>query len=124
MAARRRKRPDVPFYQPQEASAIQERVLDVARRCATTVGGASSKSSYDEWVIGLWGLFPCFCQHPEDLQQHLEKLIPTLIKAMEDARYPQLLVRATCLRLVPLFCALIDFLHTRLRFAGHCLFWA
>lgn len=72
------KRPHLEFF--------QKRVLDVARRCATKLGGAS-----DKWVLNLWGLFPCFCQHPIDLQVHLEKLIPTLVKAMEDARYPQLL---------------------------------
>ena len=77
------KRPHLKFF--------QERVLDVARRCATKVGGKKA-SNYDDWVIGLWGLFPCFCQHPVDMQEHLEKLVPTLIKAMEDSRYPQLLV--------------------------------
>lgn len=78
------KRPHLMFFKAS--------VLDLARRCATKVGGSSSKLSFDDWVLGLWGLFPCFCQNPSDARDSLEALVPTLVKAMEDSRYPQLLV--------------------------------
>ena len=53
---------------------------------------ARRRSNYDAWVVSLWSLFSCFCHHPSDLSDYFETLLPTLVKAMEDERYPQLLV--------------------------------
>jgi len=78
------KRPHLEFF--------QKKVLGLARACAATVTKASDKHVLDKWVIGLWSLFPCFCLHPMDLEETFPNLIPTLVKAMEDKRYPQLLV--------------------------------
>ena len=78
------RRPHLAFF--------QKKVLGLARACASSVTKASDKIILDKWVIGLWNLFPCFCQHPMDLEETFPNLIPTLVKAMEDKRYPQLLV--------------------------------
>jgi hypothetical protein len=67
-------------------------VLELARRCATTGAKAVSRSCYDTWVISFWSLFPCFCHHPLDLEESLARLVPTLVKAIEDVRYPLLVV--------------------------------
>lgn len=112
------RRPHLAFF--------QSNILDLARRCATNVAGASDKASYDSWVVGLWSLFPCFCQNPVDIASRLDKLTPTLVKAMEDKRYPQILVRYTyrCLEyhLVPEGHYL--YLTARLHSTGTCLYWS
>lgn len=78
------KRPQLNFF--------QKNVLGLARTCAMTVTKVSDRNLLDKWVVGIWNLFPCFCQHPVDLEEGFPNLIPTLVKAMEDKRYPQLLV--------------------------------
>ncbi|CAB9512441.1 RRP12-like protein [Seminavis robusta] len=85
-SAAQEKRPRLEFFRTH--------VLDLARRCATlgaSSNSTSSRSNYDAWVVSLWSLFSCFCHHPSDLSDYLETLLPTLVKAMEDERYPQLL---------------------------------
>jgi len=44
-------------------------------------------------VVDLWGLFPSFCKRPSDLKSALPPLTITLARALEDDRYPQLVVR-------------------------------
>jgi len=41
-------------------------------------------------VLDLWSLFPTFCRSPSDLP-HLEKIVPLLVRGLNDKRYPGLL---------------------------------
>jgi len=77
------QRPHLEFFQTN--------ILGLARQCASMVAKTKDKDKYDSWVVGLWSLFPIFCQRPVDLVEHIEKLTPTLVKAMEDKRYPHIL---------------------------------
>jgi NUC173 domain len=78
------KRPRLEFFRAE--------VLELARRCATVGANAASRSAYDTWVVSFWSLFPCFCHHPLDLEENLARLVPTLVKAIEDSRYHLLVV--------------------------------
>lgn len=49
-------------------------------------------SSYRQQVSDMWSLFPIFCQHPLDLSSALPQLVPILIRALKDSRYPEILV--------------------------------
>lgn len=73
-------------------------VLGMARICdklAATGGGVSTTLYNRQLVVDLWSLFPCFCRSPSDLAQALPSLTTTLGRALEDKRYPELLVRVS-----------------------------
>ena len=77
---------------------FQNDVLGMARVCdkqAAAVSGVSSKLYHRQLVVDLWSLFPCFCRSPSDLAEALPSLTTTLGRALEDKRYPELLVRAS-----------------------------
>lgn len=74
-------------------SFFQDQVLPLARRFDTLAGdGSIDDVSRRNLAAELWSLFPGFCVHPKDLSTSLPKLAPTLVRAMKDKRYPQLLV--------------------------------
>jgi ribosomal RNA-processing protein 12 len=72
-------------------------ILQLARQCdafsAAPHVDAVSASFHRARVIDLWSLFPCFCRHPTDLDATFPALSQTLVRAMGDARYPELVVR-------------------------------
>lgn len=74
-------------------SFFQEQVLPLARHYdSLSVRDPLNQSRYKSQALGLWALFPCFCQNPTDVPQSLPKLAPILVRAMNDERYPQLVV--------------------------------
>jgi len=71
-------------------------ILGLARKCDVAAAKAAKKGNKGaavmrERVVELWGLLPHFCGNPEDLAEALPGLAPVFVKAMGDARYPQLL---------------------------------
>jgi hypothetical protein len=81
--------------QPQQPSLsfFQAEVLGLARTCdklAATI--FAERNFYHTRVVELWGLFPAFCKRPSDLSSALSALTTTLARALEDSRYPQLVV--------------------------------
>jgi hypothetical protein len=82
--------------QPQQPSLsfFQAEVLGLARTCdklAATI--FVERNFHHTRVVELWGLFPAFCKRPSDLSSALPSLTTTLARALEDSRYPQLVVR-------------------------------
>jgi len=78
-------RPSLDFF--------QKKILDLARQCdAFGALHAATASFHRARVIDLWSLFPCFCRHPTDLEATFPALSQTLVRAMGDARYPELVV--------------------------------
>ena len=72
---------------------FHENVLPLARHYdALSFKEQSKSSSRRSLVLGLWALFPCFCRNPTDLDSCLPKLAPLLVRAMNDTRYPELVV--------------------------------
>ena len=81
---------------------FQHHVLALARQCDTLSKQSSPLPSQKQStvcraartrVIDLWNLFPCFCSPlPCDLVQVLPALNVTLVRVLEDKRYPELLV--------------------------------
>ena len=81
---------------------FQHHVLALARQCDTLSKQSSPLPSQKQSpvcrtartrVIDLWNLFPCFCSPlPCDLVQALPSLNVTLVRVLEDKRYPELLV--------------------------------
>lgn len=81
--------------QPQQPSLsfFQAEVLGLARTCdklAATI--FVERNFHHTRVVELWGLFPAFCKRPSDLSSALPALTTTLARALEDSRYPQLVV--------------------------------
>ena len=83
-------------YRPRLAF-FQTYILGLARKCdaASAANGvtAAQSSISKSHVIELWSLFPSFCVDPIDIEEIFPSLAQTLVKAMSDSRYPQLLVR-------------------------------
>jgi hypothetical protein len=80
------KQPSLAFFQAE--------VLGLARTCdklAATI--FVERNFHTTRVVELWGLFPGFCKRPSDLSSALPSLTTTLARALEDSRYPQLVVR-------------------------------
>lgn len=74
-------------------SFFQENVLPLARHYdALSFKEQSRSSSRRSLVLGVWALFPCFCRNPTDLDSSLTKIAPLLVRAMNDMRYPELVV--------------------------------
>jgi NUC173 domain len=72
---------------------FQSSVLGLARVCdklATTT--KKNHNFYQARVVDLWSLLPCFCKAPTDIDDVLPSLATTFGKALEDKRYPQLVV--------------------------------
>lgn len=82
-------------YRPRLAF-FQSHVLGLARKCDSasasnnlTVVEASIQRSR---VVDLWCLFPSFCLHPLDIEVTFPALAQTIVRAMGDKRYPEILV--------------------------------
>jgi hypothetical protein len=72
---------------------FQTEVLGLARRCdALAFKHPNDKEFHMARVVDLWSLLHCFCQHPLDITSALPALAQTLVRAMGDTRYPQLVV--------------------------------
>jgi hypothetical protein len=74
-------------------SFFQDHILPLARNFdGLSVKRTAQAAFFRAQVTKLWGLFPVFCRRPADLVQSLPNLAPTLVKAMTDQRYPELIV--------------------------------
>ena len=78
------KQPHLAFF--------QQEILGLARKCdAFAVANPSAATFHQARVTDLWSLLPCFGMNPADLQTIFPNLSQTLVRAMGDARYPQLI---------------------------------
>jgi ribosomal RNA-processing protein 12 len=82
-------------YQPRLAF-FQSHVLALARKC-DLAGGSDNLTAVEasiqrSRVIDLWSLFPSFCSKPIDVEVTFPALAQTIVRAMGDKRYPELLV--------------------------------
>jgi hypothetical protein len=81
-------RPRLAFFQTQ--------MLGIARKCdaasASTNFTAAQSSILKSRVVDVWYLFPSFCNYPIDIEITFPSLAQTLVRAMADERYPQLMV--------------------------------
>lgn len=81
-------------YRPRLAF-FQSNILGLARKCdANSAKGnltAVESSIQQSRVVDLWSLFPSFCENPSDVDTTFPTLALTLVRAMSDTRYPQLL---------------------------------
>lgn len=72
---------------------FHQSILPLARYYdALSMNEPSKASSHRSVILALWALFPCFCRNPTDLESSLPKLAPLLVRAMNDVRYPELVV--------------------------------
>jgi hypothetical protein len=79
---------------PPKLAFFQTEVLGLARDCdrmAATCPPAE-RNFHRQRVIDLWSLFGCFCKSPSDVASVMPSLSTTLGKALEDKRYPKLVV--------------------------------
>jgi hypothetical protein len=74
---------------------FQSEVLGLARSCDKLAATSSvvEKNIHHRRVVDLWSLFPCFCKAPSDIETAMPTLTASLSRALEDKRYPELLVR-------------------------------
>jgi hypothetical protein len=81
-------RPNLAFFQGT--------ILALARKCdAATAAPSLTAAEADAQkarVLELWSLLPAFCSNPADVEVTFPTLSQTLIKAVADKRYPQLVV--------------------------------
>jgi hypothetical protein len=84
-------------YHPRLAF-FQTHVLGLARKCdlasASVKSTAAESSIQKSRVVDLWSLFPSFCINPTDIEVTFQTLAQTLVQAMADVRYPQIMVSA------------------------------
>jgi len=88
---------------PPRLTFFQNEVLGLARTCdkLAATGPAQGRHFHHRLVVDLWSLFPCFCRAPSDLAEALPPLTATFCRALDDKRYPELLVRlCECLFIV------------------------
>jgi ribosomal RNA-processing protein 12 len=82
-------------YRPRLAF-FQSHILGLARNCDAASASdnltAVEASIQRSRVIDLWSLFPSFCVHPMDIETTFPALAQTMVRAMGDKRYPELLV--------------------------------
>jgi hypothetical protein len=75
---------------------FQGTILALARKCDTATAApsltAAEADSQKARVLELWSLLPAFCSNPADVEVTFPTLSQTLIKAVADKRYPQLVV--------------------------------
>jgi hypothetical protein len=73
---------------------FQTEILGAARACdKLAVTAKKNKTFYHTKVVDLWSLLPCFFTKPSDISTGVPSMVPTLAKAIEDKRYPELVVR-------------------------------
>ena len=81
-------RPNLAFFQGT--------ILALARKCDAATAApsltAAEADSQKARVLELWSLLPAFCSNPADVEVTFPTLSQTLIKAVADKRYPQLVV--------------------------------
>lgn len=86
---------DASPYRPRLAF-FQSHVLGLARKCDAASASdhltAVEASIQRSRVIDLWSLFPSFCLRPLDIEVTFPALSQTIVRAMGDKRYPELLV--------------------------------
>jgi ribosomal RNA-processing protein 12 len=74
-------------------SFFQNTILPLARDYdSQSMKNAPKEVLYKRKVLALWGLFPCFCRNPVDLVSSFPTFVPLLVRAMNDKRYPELVV--------------------------------
>jgi hypothetical protein len=75
-------------------SFFHEQVLPLAREfdALYVKGSTAGNAVFRSQVINLWALLPVFCRAPVDLDVAFPKLVPILVKAMSDERYPEFVV--------------------------------
>jgi ribosomal RNA-processing protein 12 len=80
---------------PPRLAFFQSDVLGLARSCdkIAATSAVAEQNMYHSRVVDLWSLFPCFCKSPLDIEAAMPALTATLGRALEDKRYPELLVR-------------------------------
>lgn len=80
---------------PPRLAFFQSDVLGLARICDkfAATGPLANRNFYHSRVVDLWSLFPCFCKSPVDIGAAMPSLTTTLGRALDDKRYPELLVR-------------------------------
>ena len=82
-------------YRPRLAF-FQTHMLGIARKCdaasASTNFTAAQSSIQKSRVTDVWSLFPSFCKNPIDIEITFPSLAQTLVRAMADERYPQIMV--------------------------------
>lgn len=74
---------------------FKKEVLGLARQCDSAAAASRTPQTsqfFKSRVVDLWSFFPCFCNNPTDIEETLPALVQTLVRAMADARYPQLVV--------------------------------
>lgn len=80
-------------YRPRLAF-FQSYILGLARKCDASSAKANMTAvevSIERLrVIDFWSLFPSFCKSPTDIEVIFPTLAQTLVRAMSDERYPQL----------------------------------
>jgi hypothetical protein len=76
-----------------ELAFFQDKVLHLGRQFdALALNSPEKAPMLKGQVIDLWGLFPAFCRYPADITKSFPKLAVILMRAMNDDRYPQLVV--------------------------------
>lgn len=79
---------------PPRLAFFQSDVMELARSCdkLAATSSASVQNFHRCRVVDLWSLFPCFCKSPSDVETVMPTLTPSLSRALDDKRYPELLV--------------------------------
>lgn len=79
---------------PPRLAFFESSVLGLARICdkLAATGPTSESKFHHQLVVNLWALFPSFCKCPSDIESALSTLTTTLGRALDDNRYPELLV--------------------------------
>ena len=85
---------------PPRLAFFQSDVLGMARCCDKLAAASpvAEQRKLRKRVVDLWSLFPCFCRSPSDIEAAMPKMTATLSRALEDKRYPELLVLLYCPR--------------------------
>jgi hypothetical protein len=85
-------RPHLQFF--------QQEVLPLARLCdGLRIKDPKHGNHHRNCVVAIWALFQTFCHDPEDMKVSLPDLVPLLIRAMGDKRYPELVVSISIARI-------------------------
>jgi ribosomal RNA-processing protein 12 len=76
----------------QKLAFFQSRILGLARECDKLAASSKEVKFHQARVVDLWSLLPCFCRRAVDIVASLPALTSVLKKALEDRRYPQLVL--------------------------------
>ena len=86
---------------------FKDHILPLARHFDTfAVEKTDNNVACRGYVVDLWSLFSCFCLDPVDIRVSLPGLVPILLRAMKDERYPEIIVSAKYQILEPSLCNL------------------